>query len=163
MITDNDVDDFAQAVGKILHFGGTIGLADCLYRVNSRYDHDILIDLEREGFIILTRELHITEQKYPLQTQRFREILDEMYQTHLIKNADYSPYNVTATGIVGLMTRFWDKTARLMNLIGFDISTGEYTGMKENAVKDEKIDQTFIDASNYGVIARIYLEGKWGK
>lgn len=36
------------------------------------------------------KELHITEQKYPQQTKRFREILEEMYRVHLVKNNDYS-------------------------------------------------------------------------
>lgn len=121
----------------------------------------ILNDFEEED--IKLRPLHPTEEKYPEQTKRFREILDEMYQTHLIKNADYSKWNVLGVGIVGIGTRFWDKTCRILNLIGFDITTGEYSGPKKNLVEDEKLEDTFRDASVYGIIARIYLEGKWGK
>lgn len=106
---------------------------------------------------------HPTEEKFPEMTTRFREIIEEMYQTFLKKNNDYSRWNILATGIVGITTRFWDKTARIMNLVGFNIGTGEYTGPKENMVTDEKIEQTFLDASVYGIIARIYIEGKWGK
>jgi len=107
--------------------------------------------------------LHPTEQKYPEQTRRFRELLEEEYQTHLAKNADYSSWNINATGIVGLVVRFWDKCARIMNLAGFDIGTGQYTGMKKNLVEDETIIDTFRDAGVYAKIARIYSEGKWGK
>lgn len=111
----------------------------------------------------VTEEPHPTELKYPEQTKRFRKILDEMYQVHLTKNVDYSPYNINATGLVGAMVRIWDKTARLMNLLGFDIATGKYSGEKTNAVKNEGIEDSFIDLANYGIIARIYWEGKWGK
>lgn len=106
---------------------------------------------------------HPTEEKFPEMTTRFREIIEEMYKVFLDKNNDYSRWNILATGIVGITTRFWDKTARIMNLVGFNIGTGEYTGPKKNLVEDERIDQTFMDASVYGIIARIYIEGKWGK
>lgn len=106
---------------------------------------------------------HITEEKYPEMTARFVEITNEMYKIFLEKNNDYSRWNILGTGIVGLATRFWDKTARIMNLVGFDIGTGEYITPKKNMVEDENIERTFLDASVYGIIARIYLEGKWGK
>lgn len=106
---------------------------------------------------------HPTEQKFPEMTTRFREIQEEMYRVFLDKNNDYSRWNILATGLVGITTRFWDKTARIMNLVGFNIGTGEYSGYKDNMVRDEKIEQTFLDASVYGIIARIFIEGKWGK
>lgn len=107
--------------------------------------------------------LHPTEEKFPEMTARFQEITAEMYKVFLEKNNDYSKWNILGTGIVGLATRFWDKTSRIMNLVGFNIGTGEYTAPKKNMVEDEDIEKTFLDASNYGIIARIYLEGKWGK
>ena len=68
---------------------------------------------------------HPTELRRPLQSQRFREIVDKMYQTHLEKNTDYSPANLLATGTIGISTRIWDKTARLANLLGVNIEIGE--------------------------------------
>lgn len=124
----------------------------------SRWSSDNMV-----AILIPRTKLHPTEEKYPEMTARFREIIEEMYQTFLAKNNDYSRWNILATGIVGITTRFWDKTARIMNLVGFNIGTGEYTGPKKNLVEDERIDQTFLDASVYGIIARIYIEGKWGK
>jgi hypothetical protein len=149
------------------------GLIEHLARINGNLDkqeHKGLLD-DNDRFIILlrslnadaTRDLHPTEQKYPEQTERFREILDEMYQTHLKKNADYSAYNINGTGSIGLVVRFWDKCARLMNLCGFDIGTGNYTGMKKNLVMDESIVDTVMDAAVYSIIFKIYNEGKWGK
>lgn len=109
------------------------------------------------------KELHITEQKYPIQTARFREILDEMYQVHLKKNADYSPYNILVTGMRGCVTRLWDKSARFFNLMGLDIGTYQWTEEKMNMVEDEDVNQTVIDWANYCIITKILREGKWGK
>ena len=89
------------------------------------------------------------------------EIIQKLYNVHLDKNLDYSPHNITATGEVGLTTRLWDKMARLMNLQGFDISTGKFSGQKE--AKNESIDDTLVDLANYAIIALIYRSGKWGK
>lgn len=111
----------------------------------------------------LPNELHITEKKYPLQTQRFREILDEMYQTHLQKNADYSPYNILVTGMKGCVTRLWDKSARFFNLMGLDIGKYTWNEEKMNTVADEPVEQTLVDWANYCIITRILREGKWGK
>src|SRR3990167_7566055 len=38
--------------------------------------------------------LHITEQRSPIQSIRFAEVVMQMYRTHLDKNADYSPANI---------------------------------------------------------------------
>ena len=49
-----------------------------------------------------------------------------MYQVYLEKNRDYSPMNILATGMVGVATRIWDKTARILSLLGWNLQTGEY-------------------------------------
>lgn len=109
------------------------------------------------------KELHPTEQKYPEQAKRFREILDEMYQVHLKKNADYSPYNILVTGMRGCVTRLWDKSARFFSLMGLDILKFEWTEERANRVEDEDVNQTLIDWANYCIITRILREGLWGK
>lgn len=98
---------------------------------------------------------------YPKQFQTFREIQAILYQQHREKNLDYSPHNVGATGIIGLVTRIWDKVARLMKLSGFDISTGAYSEAKK--ANNEPVEDTFGDLSNYSTIALIYRGGLWGK
>lgn len=105
---------------------------------------------------------HITEIRYPQQTKRFREILDEMYQVHLDKNRDYSPMNILATGMVGVSTRIWDKTARILNLMGFNLQTGEYS-VERKSTNDESIEDNLKDLGVYSIIARLLREGKWGK
>lgn len=104
---------------------------------------------------------HPIEVKSPEQCKEFRRIIEEMYQVMLQKNQDYSPMNILGTGTVGVTTRIWDKVARLMNLSGFDIRTGEYTEPKE--AKNESIDDTLLDLANYAIIALLVRKGKWGK
>jgi hypothetical protein len=104
---------------------------------------------------------HPTEESSPEQCAEFRKIIEQMYQTHLDKNADYSPMNILATGFVGVVTRIWDKVARLMNLTGFDIRKGTLNAFKEP--KNESVEDTLLDLANYAVIALILKRERWGK
>lgn len=146
----------ADALYGLLSEQSKIGTPDYSMSLNSVYSK--LNKLPPDNI-----ELHPTEQKYPEQTKRFREILDEMYQVHLKKNADYSPYNILVTGMRGCVTRLWDKSARFFNLMGLDIKTYVWTEEKMNMVEDEDVNQTIIDWANYCIITRIFREGKWGK
>lgn len=117
----------------------------------------------QEEHLIASPDLHPTERKYPEQTEFFKQITDEMYQLHLQKNQDYSPSNINGVGMIGLATRIWDKTVRLMNLLGFNIEAKliSFDGAREP--KNESIDDTFKDLANYGVIGMIMRANKWGK
>lgn len=99
--------------------------------------------------------------KYPEQSAEFKRITDMMYQIHKEKMEDYSPWNMLGTGEFGSIVRLWDKTARLMNLYGFDIGTGEFKGKK--SPKHEAIEDNLIDLANYAIITLILMKGKWGK
>lgn len=108
--------------------------------------------------------LHPTEIRCPEQAKAFREEMGKMYRTHLSKNADYSPANIMATGELGLVTRLWDKTARLMNLYGFKFTipvAGTYSTPK--TPKHESIDDTLQDSAVYSIIGLLLRRGKWGK
>lgn len=133
-----------------------------IYETEKAIQHWLITNKDNLKLVVKSNT-HPTEINFPEMCTRFREIQAEMYEEFLKKNNDYSRWNILGTGIVGLATRFWDKTARIMNLVGFNIGTGEYTTPKQNMVEDERIEKTFMDASVYGIIARIYLEGKWGK
>ncbi len=105
---------------------------------------------------------HPTEIRNPNQSARFKEITEAMYQTHLDKNADYSPANVLGVGEIGLVVRLWDKMTRMMNLLGFEIDVKfvGYHGPKE--AKNETIEDTYMDMAVYAIIGMLYREGKWG-
>lgn len=104
---------------------------------------------------------YVEKERYPEQTAAFEEIIHNMLATYKLKMEDYSPWNMKGTGELGAMTRLWDKTARLMNLMGFDIGTGKFTAWKDP--KNESIDDTLLDLANYAIITMILRKGKWGK
>ena len=106
---------------------------------------------------------HPTEIARPEQVEAFREIIEKMYVTHLEKNFDYSPANILGTGEPGLMTRVWDKVARLMNLMGFKIEIASSRYEQPCQPKNESIDDTILDLAVYAIIWQIYRQGKWGK
>lgn len=98
---------------------------------------------------------------YPEQTETFKQITKDMYNLHCAKMEDYSPWNMKGTGELGAIVRIWDKTARLMNLYGFDIGSGNYTKPSEPA--NESIEDNLTDLANYAIITLIMRKGKWGK
>jgi len=104
---------------------------------------------------------YVDTDKYPQQTEAFEEIIQNMLATYKMKMEDYSPWNMRGTGELGAITRLWDKTARLMNLMGFDIGTGKFSALKDP--KNESIDDTLLDLANYAIITMILRKGKWGK
>lgn len=106
---------------------------------------------------------HPTELKRPHQTRAFRETVEEMYRVHLDKNADYSPANILGTGEIGLMTRTWDKIARLMNLMGFKIEISSMTYTQPQSPKNESIDDSLLDGANYLVIWSLLRKKVWGR
>jgi hypothetical protein len=105
---------------------------------------------------------HEVELSCPNQVQRFLELQGKMFRTHLSKNADYSPANILGTGEVGLVTRMWDKTARLMNLTGFKIKISEAHFTEPQAPKNESKLDTVMDLAVYSVIYLVQHDGKWG-
>jgi len=106
---------------------------------------------------------HITEQKRPLQAAHFIHTIMRMYRVHLDKNADYSPANIMGTGEIGLMTRTWDKIARLMNLMGFRVEIEQSSFEQPAKPKNESIDDTIMDLAVYAIIWQLYREEAWGK
>jgi nucleoside 2-deoxyribosyltransferase len=109
-------------------------------------------------------EKHLTEQRCPEQSRAFIRTVMQMYRVHLEKNADYSPANILGTGEIGLVTRLWDKAARIMELAGFRLDladAADYVGSKE--AKNEPFEDALMDISVYGIIGKLLREGKWGQ
>lgn len=108
-------------------------------------------------------KVHPTEIQSPKQSRRFIQTVMRMYRTHLDKNADYSPANILGTGEIGLITRLWDKMARLMNLSGFHIQIAKSELRPPRSPKNESIDDTYLDLSVYAIIGKLLREDSWGK
>lgn len=98
---------------------------------------------------------------YAEQKAEFRDVLEALWDMHQQKSADYGPWNVNAVGETGVAVRIWDKVARLMNLLGWDLSTGNFTAPR--TPRNESLDDTLMDLASYCIIMIIYRRGKWGK
>ena len=107
--------------------------------------------------------MYYAEIRCPEQSAAFRATVMDMYRLHLTKNADYSPANILGTGEVGLVTRMWDKVARLMNLTGFKLTVTDSKFETPTTPKHESILDTVHDLAVYSVIYLLHAAGKWGK
>ena len=105
------------------------------------------------------------EREWPEMTQEFKKIQREQYELFLHKQHDYGPGNISVgtqlqtedeihLSLTGLWFRMNDKIQRLKNLL--------MSGRK-NAVENEPMEDAFLDVSNYGIMATIVKNGKWGK
>ena len=98
---------------------------------------------------------------YPEQREEFRLVLDQLWVMHEQKSADYGPANINAVGETGIAVRIWDKAARLMHLLGWDLATGKLTVGK--TPRNESLEDTLLDLASYCIIMVIYRRGLWGK
>ena len=112
--------------------------------------------------------LSIVEQmelEWPLMTQEFKKIQQEQYELFVLKQHDYGPGNISVgtqlqtpeevkLSLTGLWFRMNDKLQRVKTLL---------MNNRESAVKDEPLEDAFLDVSNYGIMATIVKNGKWGK
>ena len=105
------------------------------------------------------------EKEWPEMTKEFKKIQKEQYELFLHKQHDYGPGNISVgtqlqtpeevhLSLTGLWFRMNDKIQRLKNLL---------MSGRENAVEDEPMEDAFLDVANYGIMANIVKNGKWGK
>tara|TARA_Y100000992_G_scaffold264562_1_gene201381 strand:- start:47 stop:520 length:474 start_codon:yes stop_codon:yes gene_type:complete len=105
------------------------------------------------------------EKEWPEMTKEFKRLQREQYELFLHKQHDYGPGNISVgtmlqtpeeikLSLTGLWFRMNDKLQRVKTLL--------MTG-RESAVKDEPLEDAYLDVSNYGIMATIVKNGKWGK
>ena len=105
------------------------------------------------------------EHEWPQMTKEFKKIQREQYELFLHKQHDYGPGNISVgtqlqtkeevrLSLMGLFFRMNDKIQRVKTLL---------MNNRESAVKDEPIEDAYLDISNYGIMATIVKNGKWGK
>lgn len=83
----------------------------------------------------------------------FKDMLDEMLETYIIKNNDYGnsfDKSLDEFGITASLVRMEDKLNRLKTL----------TKNNEQKVKDESIQDTLLDLANYSAMTCLYLRNK---
>ena len=105
------------------------------------------------------------EKEWPEMTKEFKKIQQQQYELFLHKQHDYGPGNISVgtflvtpeeikLSLTGLWFRMNDKLQRVKTLL---------LGDKKSAVKDEPLEDAYLDVSNYGIMATIVGRGKWGK
>ena len=98
-------------------------------------------------------------------TSEFKKLQREQYELFCHKQHDYGPANISVgsqlktddevkLSLTGLWFRMNDKIQRLKTLL---------MGDREAAVNGEPMEDAFLDVSNYGIMATIVKNGKWGK
>ena len=109
--------------------------------------------------------VQLMEQQYPETTDEFKKLQKEQYELFCEKQMDYGPSNISVgtdlsreedvkLSLTGLWFRMNDKIQRLKTLL---------MGGRESAVNGEPMEDAFLDVSNYGIMATIVKNGKWGK
>ena len=107
----------------------------------------------------------LMEEDWPQMTAEFRRLQRVQYDLFLHKQHDYGPGNISVgsqlkteeevnLSLIGLWFRMNDKIQRLKTLL---------MGGKKAAVNGEPMEDAFLDVSNYGIMATIVKNGKWGK
>jgi hypothetical protein len=103
------------------------------------------------------------EKTYPELAYEFQQIQKEQYELFASKMMDYGLSNISLSStlekeedinlsITGIWLRCNDKINRLKNLL-------QRNG--KNYVKGEAMIDSFIDISNYGIIAQLVMKDKW--
>ena len=109
--------------------------------------------------------VQLMEKEWPEMTKEFKKIQREQYELFCHKQHDYGPGNISVgtqlktkeeinLSLTGLWFRMNDKLQRVKTLI--------MTG-RDSAVKDEPLEDAYLDVSNYGIMATLVGRGKWGK
>ena len=104
------------------------------------------------------------EEDWPEMTTEFKRLQQVQYELFLHKQHDYGPGNIAVgtqlqtqdeihLSLTGLWFRMNDKIQRLRNML---------LSGRESAV-DEPLEDAYLDISNYGIMATIVKNGKWGK
>ena len=87
---------------------------------------------------------------FPADVHRYKR---EEAEVIISKQMSYGPGNINAFGDFGVLVRFSDKFERLKNLYTNDQADNRF----------ESVDDSWLDGSNYGTIARMYRNGDWPK
>lgn len=83
------------------------------------------------------------------------DLAEELAELLIRKHKDYGPSNINNSpygAIPGLITRMWDKMARIKNLTE-----------KNKEADNEPLEDSFKDLANYAIIGLMVTRGKWPK
>jgi hypothetical protein len=81
-------------------------------------------------------------------------LLESLFETFKKKQASYGKGNIAKFGEKGVFIRMNDKMERLFNMVWKD---------KPNPLKDESVDDTYLDLADYALISLLVRHGEWDK
>jgi hypothetical protein len=123
------------------------------------------IDKDIKSYPKMSDTVRQMEKEYPVIAEEFKEIMVAQYELFAAKMLSYGMGNIsmgsnleTKDEVKFSLTSIWirmnDKMNRLKNLV--------LLGNK-NPLDNEPTMDSWIDLTNYGVIAQIVSKGKWKK
>ena len=104
------------------------------------------------------------EKEWPEMTKEFKRLQREQYELFLKKQHEYGHGNIS----VGTMLQTQDEVHLALTALWFRINDKlqrlktMLLSRRESAV-DEPMEDAYLDVSNYGIMATIVKNGKWGK
>ena len=124
-----------------------------------------IMDLDDKPYPYKSEIINKLEKEYPIIANEFQEIMLAQYELFAQKMLSYGMANIsmgsnleTKDEVKFSLTSIWirmnDKMNRLKNLV--------LLGNK-NPLENEPTMDSWIDLTNYGIIAQIVSKGKWKK
>jgi hypothetical protein len=125
----------------------------------------VTIDKDTKSYPKMSDTVRQMEKEYPIIANEFKEVMAAQYELFAAKMLSYGMGNIsmgsnleTKDEVKFSLTSIWirmnDKMNRLKNLV--------LLGNK-NPLDNEPTMDSWIDLTNYGVIAQIVSKGKWKK
>ena len=105
------------------------------------------------------------EENYPKMTGEFKKIQQEQYELFCKKQRNYGPRCIALgtqlkyddeikDSLRGLWNRMYDKVERIRTLL---------RGWPGNEAEDEPLIDSYLDTSNYGIMAEVVRRRMWGE
>lgn len=119
-----------------------------LYNITKKVDYNQLYNIEAAKMCLEA----ITDEQPMDSRHPFQVITDNMFKTYQKKNHDYGnsfEQSLNKHGLIAAVVRIEDKLNRLNSLIN-----------KEQKVVDESISDTLLDAANYLIMTKMWLDDK---
>ena len=142
-------------------------MGDSVKKYEDMNDREVkfTIDKDTKPYPKMSDTVRQMEKEYPVIAEEFKEIMVAQYKLFAAKMLSYGMGNIsmgsnleTKDEVKFSLTSIWirmnDKMNRLKNLV--------LLGNK-NPLDNEPTMDSWIDLTNYGVIAQIVSKGKWKK
>lgn len=160
---DEMVEKFEEVLHELVSYDKMSGGNPNLYHIrignlfNPCFKDDITYSDRIEGLLHITSIARAAYQHYAQVTLSMAEISQEQLYTYRKKNADYGnafEKSMDEDGLLVAKIRIGDKIRRINSLI---------KNNGEGQVKDEKLEDTYLDLANYCVMTILWIRKQYSK